>query len=132
MKEILLDTKVITKTRPGPKSRKKERKTFGNIKPNASSPPPPEGMDVTTEDEERQGSITRPTIGAVTDVANLADFSDDDSADSAALARTLASGATKKAKKALSSTSKKARNKEERQNARPPHVLEKGRKQHGI
>lgn len=111
LEEILLDTRVIKKTRPGPKSQK-ERKMFGNVKPNASSPPPPEGMDCTT-DEERQGSNTRPssTIGATTDVANLSDFSGEESNDSAASVRTSASGAMKRGKKALPSSTKKARGK---------------------
>lgn len=112
-KKFFLDTKVVMKTRPCPKSRKKEPTAFGNIKPNASSPPPPMGVDVTTEDEEKQGSSTRPssTMETAVDIANLDDFS----VDSAASIKTSASGAFKRTKKTISSRSKRMRNKEEQQ-----------------
>lgn len=110
LEEVLLDTRVVTRTRPGPKTRK-EKKMFGNVRPNASSPPPSGGMDFTT-DEDKQGPNTRPSsIAGATDVANLADFSENESGDSAASVRTAASGATKRAKKALPNMSKKAKNK---------------------
>jgi len=110
LEETLLDTKVVTKVRPGPKSWKKEKTAFGNIKPNASSPPPPEGTDATTEDKEKQGSFSRPSspMETATDIANLSDFS----ADSAASMRTTASGATKRTKKTIADKPKRTRSEE--------------------
>lgn len=113
LEEMLLDTKLVMKTRPGPQSRKKEMAAFGNIKPNASSPPPPPGMDATTEEEEKRGSSTRPSspMETATDIANLSDFS----VDSAASIRTAASGASKRTKKLVTSKPKRVRSKEEYQ-----------------
>lgn len=107
LEETLLDTKVVTKTRPGPKSWKKETAAFSNVKPNASSPLPPAGTDAMTEEEEKQGYSTRlsspmETATDIADIANLSDFS----ADSAASMRTTASGATKRTKRITTGQSK--------------------------
>lgn len=113
LEETLLDTKVVTKTRPGPKSWKKETTAYGNVKPNVSSPPPPAETDATTEEEEKQGYSTRPSspMETATDIANLSDFS----ADSAASMRTTASGATKRTKRITTGQSKKTRSRNEHQ-----------------
>jgi len=124
--ETLMDTKmVVKKTRAGPKSSKKETNTFGNVKPNATSPPPTVGMEVTTEEEDKQESFSRPpsTMGASdaanADVANMDDVCSDgysaDSAVSTVSHKSTASGTAKRSKTTHTKTPKKVRKSEESQ-----------------
>lgn len=122
VEETLLDTKVVVRKTPaGPRSWKEQKaiSTFANVKANATSPPPTIGREVTTEEEERQGSHTRPSslMGSATDIANLDDLSSN--AESEASMRTTASGAQKRKKTMKDDNPKKTRNKGERQDHSP-------------